>query len=245
MEDLSRAIADDKKLHNSGTESSDVGSFSAQWIETVPGIDKINNALSQTDSNMVGLSPSIAGQSEYHMDLEDSLDEHSEEMSVFSPSLESSMTHKHILRHKNLPDTLNPDSKQIVPKRQSLTLPDVPEIEIVESDSSNEDRTSMDTPSTAEVNEPSDDVNEDNFEVEEDKKFLFETASMLLKAPDLSQNLSPLGIIRKQRSYSESAIKSEVEPSSDQPKIFLTKKTKKLVIKLPNGDLLKGRCKID
>ena len=249
IEDLTRKIkVGGEKVYYSGTDSTDVSSCScSKQITTEPGTRKMTNVLLGNDSSLIGLSPSIAGQSEYLMDLEDSLDEHSEEMSVFSPSLESSMTHKHILRHQSLPNALNPDGNLLkMPKMQSLAMSGVPElvpeIALVEPGGSNEDQNTMDTSENLEVNNSRDRVNEDSLEVEEDKKFLFETASILLKAPDLSKTLSPIGIIRQQRSYSESGIRSEDESITSQPKIFLTRKTKKLVIKLPNGDLLKGRC---
>ena len=211
--------------------------------EKETGIKPRTDALGEQDSTLMGLSPSIAGHSDYHnIDLEDSTDEQSAEMSVFSPSLESSMTHKHMhtLRHKSLPDALSSEgrNKMSVPHGQSFDAPNVPEIAVVEEP----DLTNHELENKTESAHNTDtEISDDNAEIDEDRKLLFETASMLLKAPELSNSLSPIRILKKQRTLSESAVDSSADTGFNQPKIFLTKKTKKLIIKLPNGDLLKGR----
>ena len=226
------------------------GNYQVSESEKETGIKTTTDAQGEQDPTLIGLSPSIAGHSEYHMDLEDSTGEQTVEMSVFSPSLESSMTHKHMLRHKSLPDALNSEgrNKMSVPHGQSFDAQNVPEIAVVEEPSlENHVESTLEkledtcTCKSESVLNTDTELSDDNIEIEEDRKLLFETASMLLKAPELSNSLSPIGILRKQkRSLSESGADS-TDPGVNQPKIFLTKKTKKLVIKLPNGDLLKGR----
>ena len=222
------------------------GNYRVSESEQETGIKTTTDAQGEQDPTLIGLSPSIAGHSEYHIDLEDSTGEQTVEMSVFSPSLESSMTHKHMLRHKSLPDALNSEgrNKMSVPHGQSFDAPNVPEIAVVEEPNlENHVQSTLEKLGNKSESSHNTDteLSDDNIEIEEDRKILFETASMLLKAPELSNNLSPIGILRKQqRSFSESGVDSP-DPGVNQPKIFLTKKTKKLVIKLPSGDLLKGR----
>ena len=293
-------------------------------------------------ANLIGLSPSIAGQSEYHLDVENSM-EQSEQMSFLSPSLESSMTHKHAQKHVyhavskageqtddgnnnqghssasartasrkatqkhggstsvGTPRQVEISSPQILvsnsfesvrTKHQQTnslsdgrtlhtgTYLDARSRDETSSGFSRDTRTQKQYPDTRGEHQhlrlpplntgyPQGDssttsgsvsgrgspsgISQDSLtmqdsdgnsteepEVDDKQRLLFETASMLLKAPDLSlsQGLSVTDMRKKPRSLSDSVLQA----AGEKPRIFVTKKTKELVIKLPNGELLRGRC---
>ncbi len=74
---------------------------------------------------------------------------------------------------------------------------------------------------------------------EPDQAILFQTAAKLLHAPEFDLDLPPGAWRRDRRSRSYSG------PSFGAlgPRVFLSKRTRKFMIELPNGGLIEGGCK--
>ena len=211
---------------------------------------KTSGLLDRRNLKMNKLSPSMSG---HPLDVHDS--DVSPELDRLSPSLERSTKFRHFDHLRSQPGT--PDSEAKVKVTCAIPSPLTTEIRSTTNStsrfSSHGSRSSRTSPRSRRsysdpdpvshipdievenVDEATDEGQDDNvfkFETEEDHSFLFKAASFVL------HGARGLGRRNERIRSSGPGYNSSTKPR--KPKMFLAKKSKKLVIRMPNGELVEG-----
>ena len=208
---------------------------------------KTSGLLDRRNLKMDKLSPSISG---HPVEVHDT--DVSPELDRLSPSLERSTRFRHFDHLRSQPAT--PDSagkiRCSIPSRLTTdTRPVTNSTSRLSSHGSRSSRTSprsrrsysdpdpvshipdIEVENVDEGNDGQDD-NVFKFETEKDHSFLFKAASFVL------HGARGLGRRNERIRNSEPGYNSSTKPH--KPKMFLAKKSKKLVIRMPNGELVEG-----